>query len=203
MHQERNELMLHYGKSRHGPAKGLHAIWGRGEHLGGGRHRGERGGRGGRGGRRRVFDGGELRLILLKLVSDGPRHGYDLIREIEALSGGAYAPSPGVVYPTLTLLWDMGLITEGEADGARRRFAISDAGVAHLTEQAEAVTVAFAKLTAMNEQSERTDGRQVRRALGNLREAIEIRLGGDAVSQETLHAVTALIDEAAQKIERV
>ncbi len=168
-----------------------------------GRHRSERGGRVGRGGRRRVFDGGELRLVLLKLVSDGPRHGYDLIREIEALSGGAYAPSPGVVYPTLTLLWDMGLIAEGEADGARRRFAITEAGTTHLAEQAEAVTAAFAKLTAMNEQSERTDGRQVRRALGNLREAIEIRLGGDAVSQETLHAVTALIDEAAQKIERL
>jgi DNA-binding PadR family transcriptional regulator len=195
--------MLHFGKSRCGPPLGLHAIWGHKGHLGGGRHRGERGERMGRGGRRRMFDGGELRLVLLKLVSDGPRHGYDLIREIEALSGGAYAPSPGVVYPTLTLLWDMGLITEGEADGTRRRFAITEAGVAHLAEQADAVAAAFAKLTALNAQSERTDGRQVRRALGNLREAIEIRLGGDAVSQETLHAVTALIDEAAQKIERV
>ena len=51
---------------------------------------------------RRMFDGGELRLVLLKLIADEPRHGYDLIREIEELTGGAYAPSPGVVYPTLT-----------------------------------------------------------------------------------------------------
>ncbi|MFX5622468.1 PadR family transcriptional regulator, partial [Acinetobacter baumannii] len=56
-------------------------------------------GPGGRGGRRRMFDGSELRLILLKLIADTPRHGYDLIREIESLTGGAYAPSPGVVYP--------------------------------------------------------------------------------------------------------
>ena len=65
------------------------------------------------GGRRaRMFDGSELRLMLLKLIADTPRHGYDLIRAIEALTAGAYAPSPGVVYPTLTLLDEMGLIEE-------------------------------------------------------------------------------------------
>jgi hypothetical protein len=55
---------------------------------------------------RRMFESGELRLVLLKLIADEPRHGYDLIRAIEALTGGEYAPSPGVVYPTLTLLQD-------------------------------------------------------------------------------------------------
>src|SRR5262250_1986022 len=68
-------------------------------------HDEERGGR-----RRRVFDSGELRLVLLKLISDQPRHGYELIRAIEELSGGSYVPSPGMVYPTLTLLQDMGQI---------------------------------------------------------------------------------------------
>jgi DNA-binding PadR family transcriptional regulator len=160
-------------------------------------------GRGERGGRRRMFDNGELRLVLLKLVSEQPRHGYDLIREIEALSGGAYAPSPGVVYPTLTLLQDMDLIGEAPADGARKLFEITEAGTAHLAEQAEAVEAAMAKLAAMNERSGRTNGMQVRRALGNLRESVQIRLSHDDVSAETLHAVTALIDEAAQKIERL
>ena len=84
------------------------------------------------GGRRRVFDSGELRLVLLKLISDQPRHGYDLIRAIEELTGGAYAPSPGVVYPTLTLLQDMGHIDEQKSEGARKAFAdhgVSEAAV--------------------------------------------------------------------------
>ena len=68
-------------------------------------------GRGGRG-KRRMFESGELRLVLLKLIADQPRHGYDLIRAIEELTHGSYAPSPGVVYPTLTMLQDMGLIQE-------------------------------------------------------------------------------------------
>ena len=64
-----------------------------------------------------MFEGGELRLVLLKLIADEPRHGYDLIRAIEELTGGEYAPSPGVVYPTLTLLQDMGLIEEAAGEG--------------------------------------------------------------------------------------
>ena len=83
---------------------------------------GDEGWSGGRRGRRskRMFESGELRLVLLKLIADEPRHGYDLIRAIEDLTGGEYAPSPGVVYPTLTLLQDMGLIEEASGEGARK-----------------------------------------------------------------------------------
>src|SRR4028119_2339675 len=80
------------------------------------------GGGRGRRGRRRMFEPGELRLVLLKLIADQPRHGYDLIRAIEEMTHGSYAPSPGVVYPTLTMLQDMGLIREVEAEGARKIF---------------------------------------------------------------------------------
>ena len=194
MHMFRIGRHHNHGCSPHG----LHAMFGHGRHRGGGM-----GPRGEARGRRRLFDNGELRLVLLKLISDAPRHGYDLIREIESLSGGAYAPSPGVIYPTLTLLQDMGLIEEAASDSARKLFGITAAGAAHLVENAEAVAAAMAKLSAMGERSERVDGMQVRRAMGNLREAVQIRLGREDVDLETLHAVTALIDEAAQKIERL
>ena len=69
---------------------------------------------------------------MLKLIADAPRHGYDLIREIEGLTGGGYAPSPGVVYPTLSMLDEMGLIEEQQSEGAKKRFAASDEGRAHL-----------------------------------------------------------------------
>src|SRR3546814_7005192 len=83
-----------------------------------------------------MFESGELRLVLLKLIADQPRHGYDLIRAIEELTGGEYAPSPGVVYPTLTLLQDMGLIEEAEAEGPRKPFQVTDEGRTHLEEKA-------------------------------------------------------------------
>ena len=69
--------------------------------------RGGRRGRGG-GGRGRMFDNGDLRLIIMSLLSDRPRHGYEIIKALEERVGGGYSPSPGVVYPTLTLLEELG-----------------------------------------------------------------------------------------------
>lgn len=158
---------------------------------------------GGRGRGRRVFDGGELRLVLLKLIADQARHGYDLIREIETLTGGAYAPSPGIVYPTLTLLDEMDLIAEQQSDGAKKQFAATDAGRQHLAERAEEVDALIARLTEMGEARTRSDSASVRRAMGNLRSVLVHTLGRGDVPTDKLHAIVALIDEAAQKIERL
>ncbi len=181
--------------------RGYYAVWG---HMarGGGFGRGM--GRGGEGGgRRRVFDGGELRLVLLKLIEDAPRHGYDLIRAIEEMTGGGYAPSPGVIYPTLTLLGDMGLIEEAKSDGAKKQFAITDAGKAELVAKADEVTALLNRLSEMGKQRAKTDGAPIRRAMGNLRAVLQNRLGDDDVTADTLHDVAAILDDAAQKIERL
>jgi len=150
-----------------------------------------------------MFDGGELRLVLLKLITDEPRHGYELIRAIEELTGGEYAPSPGVVYPTLTLLDEMGFIGEQAADEKRKRYAATDEGRAHLEENREHAEALIARLTHIGERRQRTDGAPIRRAMGNLRVALEHRLTRGDFSQDTLHDVAALIDEVAQKIERL
>jgi DNA-binding PadR family transcriptional regulator len=161
-------------------------------------------GGGGRGrGRRRVLDSGELRLILLKLIADQPRHGYDLIRAVEEMTHGEYAPSPGVVYPTLSMLDEMGLIEEQQSEGAKKRFAASAEGRAHLAENAAVVDGLFARLAAVGAESERTDGAPIRRAMGNLRQVLQHRLMREDVNEDTLHEVAALLDEAAQKIERL
>jgi DNA-binding PadR family transcriptional regulator len=186
----------------------------------GGRHMGPRGGRFGRGegprgwgeegpgsgrgggGRRRMFDGGELRLVLLKLIADKPRHGYDLIRAIEERTGGAYAPSPGIVYPTLTMLSEMGLIEEQTAEGARKQFAVTPEGTAHLAEHEAEVVAMLARLDALGAMRERTDAVPIRRALHNLRSVLQSRLG-EGLDKERMHDAAALIDEVAQKIERL
>ena len=185
---------------RGGPGGGRHFGGGRGAGHGSGRGEGE--GRGGPRGRR-MFDGGELRLVLLKLIADEPRHGYDLIRSIEELTGGGYAPSPGVVYPTLTLLDEMELIEARQAEGAKKLFAITDAGTALLAENGELVEALFARLAEVGAERARTESSAVRRAMGNLREVLVHKLRHEEVEQETLHQIVALIDDAAQKIERL
>src|SRR5690606_1071732 len=83
----------------------------------------------GRGGR--VFDHGDLRLVILALIAEKPRYGYEVIKAIEEQLGGAYSPSPGVVYPTLILLGETGLATVSEAEGNKKLYAVTAAGEAH------------------------------------------------------------------------
>ncbi|RWW90901.1 hypothetical protein BHE74_00002032 [Ensete ventricosum] len=90
--------------------------------------------RAGRGRGPRVFAPGDLKLLLPALIAEQPCHGYDLIRQIESLFDGAYTPSPGVIYPTLTFLEESDLI-QGDADGGKKRYTITDAGRLFLSEQ--------------------------------------------------------------------
>lgn len=171
------------------------------------------GGRGGRVGwdgddgegrrRQRVFGGDELRLVLLKLIADTPRHGYDLIRAIEERTGGAYAPSPGVVYPTLTLLSEMGLIAEQQAEGSRKLFAVTAEGTAHLQQHAAEVQALFARLDALGAERDRFEAVPLRRAMHNLRTVLMHRMANGSLDREKIHEAVALIDEAARRIERL
>ncbi len=144
------------GHARPGGGRGF------GRHGFGRRGDGEPGEERGEGrGRRRMFEGGELRLVVLLLIEAEPRHGYDIIREIETRTGGAYAPSPGVVYPTLALLEDVGQAEARASEGAKKLFAITPAGVAHLNANRAEAEAALARLDALGPQ-----GRGARRRAG-------------------------------------
>jgi DNA-binding PadR family transcriptional regulator len=90
------------------------------------------------GARARFFEGGEVRLAILSLLAEGPKHGYQLMKELKDRSGGMYKASAGTVYPTLQLLEDEGLI-ELDQQQARRAYRITDAGREELGKDAEAV----------------------------------------------------------------
>jgi DNA-binding PadR family transcriptional regulator len=161
-------------------------------------------GRGPRGRRgRRMFDGGELRLVLLKLIVDSPRHGYDCIREIEEMTGGEYAPSPGVIYPTLSLLSDEGLVEQLDRPGVRRAYAATDEGRAHLAEHEDEVEALFERLRNLAPREDHSTGPAIGRAVKNLMTALSHRVGRDGLDEELLHEIAAILDEAAQRIERV
>jgi DNA-binding PadR family transcriptional regulator len=153
-------------------------------------------------GRRRMFEGGELRLVMLLLMEAEPRHGYDIIREIERRTGGGYAPSPGVVYPTLTLLEELGQVEARPSDGAKRLYAITPAGLAHLNANRAEAEAALARLDALGRKDEALDAGPVYRAMSNLKAALRQRVSGDA-DKELLFSIADAIDEAARKIERL
>lgn len=197
-HHRHIEGCGHRGEGRHAMRRGGGGFFGGGR-GGGWDMEGER--EGGR--RQRVFGGDELRLVLLKLISETPRHGYDLIRAIEERTGGAYAPSPGVVYPTLTLLSEMGLIAERQTEGARKLFAVTPEGTRHLEERDAEVQALFARLDGLGQTRDRLDAMPLRRAMHNLRTVLMHRMAAGTLEGEKIHDAVALIDEAARKIERL
>jgi len=167
-------------------------------------HRGEaRAFHGGRGGRRhRMFESGELALVLLHLMEAQPRHGYDLIREIETRTGGRYAPSPGIVYPTLTMLEELGQIEANPSDEAKRLFVLTVSGKARIDANRAEIDAALARLDALRNEGERLDAGPVRRAMQNLKLVLEQRLNRSE-DKQVLFDIVDLIDEAARKIERL
>lgn len=187
------------------PLQMMMAGWGRHWAAGWDSDDSRRGGprRGGPGGRSRVFASGELRLLLLALVGEAPRHGYELIKAVEELTGGNYAPSPGVVYPTLNLLTDEGMIAEQPGDRSRRAYAVTEEGRAELAARVEEFDVLVSRLKGLADDQDRHGAPPIRRAMGNLFAALRSRAAFQQFDRDTMHQVADILDEAARKIERL
>ncbi len=155
----------------------------------------------GRHGGGRVFDQGDLRWVILKLISEKPSHGYELIKAIEDRLGGAYTPSPGVIYPTLTLLEELGYIAGAQAEGAKKAYAITPEGEAALTENAPAVDGLFRRIAEIAERAGGGPAPQIVRAMENLRLALRLRLERGRLTDEQIGRITDALDSAARAVE--
>jgi DNA-binding PadR family transcriptional regulator len=158
--------------------------------------RGERGRGGGR-----VFDQGDLRWVILRLLADKPSHGYELIKAIEEQLGGAYSPSPGVIYPTLTLLEDMGFATVTPGAGAKKAYAITPEGEAALAENKAAIDAIFQRIAAVAARTAGGPAPQIVRAMENLRMALRLKLEAGGLSDQTVAGIAQALDAAALAIE--
>ena len=148
-------------------------------------------------------DCGQQLNSALKLIADEPRHGYDLIRAVEDMTGGEYAPSPGIVYPTLTMLDEMGLIEERKSKDSKKVFAATEEGRVHLDENLDQVEELIERLTDMRPPERSDAGPAISRAVKNLMTAMTQRVSRGGFDQELLHEIAAILDDAAQRIERV
>ena len=186
---------------RHGPFGGWrdrrqarhergHREWGGPPWRGGGR----------RGGR--VLDHGDLRLLVLQLLQEKPRHGYEIIKAIEERLGGAYSPSPGVVYPTLTLLEELGHAAVAASEGAKKLYAATPDGSAWLAASQPAVAAMEERIASARATQGSMPPAQLIRAVENLKLALRLRVARGDLGEEQIRALAATIDAAATAVER-
>ncbi len=149
--------------------------------------------------RGRMFEHGRLRLALLQLIAAKPAHGYELIKAIEEKTRGAYCPSPGVVYPTLTLLEELGYVSVAASDGGRKLYTVTAAGQGHLDDN----RVALEEMMRRSEMQQRYRSNvalPVQHSMDNLKQALRAHMQQDIVSNELALAIAAALDQATQTI---
>ncbi|HSS70811.1 MAG TPA: PadR family transcriptional regulator [Casimicrobiaceae bacterium] len=168
------------------------------------------GGRGFFGGRK--LGSQELQLVILALLEEHPRHGYEIIKALEETSKGFYTPSPGMVYPALTYLEEVGYATV-EAEGSKKLYRITDAGLANLSENRELVDAMLAQLARIGNKMERVrqafageesddiGHRSVDEARRALRAALISKLNASP-SAEELQRVAEVLKRATEELKR-
>ena len=161
----------------------------------GGRHRHHGGGR------RRVFDHGDLRFILLSMIAVRPAHGYDLIKALEDRMGGGYSPSPGVIYPTLTMLEEQGFADIAPENGKKLYRATAE-GEAFLKANQATVDAIQARIDGIARERGGVPDPRIIRAIENLKTALRLRLAGGPIPDDRIRAIATAIDAAAAAAEQ-
>lgn len=149
-----------------------------------------------------MLDAGDIRLLFLHFLSLKPAHGYELIKAVEELSKGEYTPSPGIIYPNLTLLEEMECIAVVDAGSARKSYRLEPKGAEALQQNASALAAILQRLSSLAVLVNNRSLPDVERAIHNMKTALNIRLSQEGLSQQTLYAIIDALDEAAKKIER-
>jgi DNA-binding PadR family transcriptional regulator len=180
----------HHGRERH---HGWHGAFEEGRGRGRGFGHGE--------GRERHFDNGELRLVILQLVADKPSYGYEIIKAIEERLSGGYAPSPGVVYPTLTMLEEEGYAAVSSTEGNRKLYAATESGLEYLKKNQVAIKAIFSRMEQAGKVFGRGKSPQIMRAIMNLRYALRLRTERGNLSAEQTRKIAEAIDAAARVID--
>ncbi|AOT45428.1 PadR family transcriptional regulator [Enterobacter ludwigii] len=162
----------------------------RNEHDGGGR-------------RPRFFGHGDLRLVILDILTHNASHGYELIKAIENMTQGNYTPSPGVIYPTLDYLQDQTYITITEEENGRKRIAITVAGQQWLDENQEQLAQIQARIKARSVGFQLRKNPQMKRALDNFKAVLDLKVNQGELSDAQLKQIIGVIDRAALEISQL
>jgi DNA-binding PadR family transcriptional regulator len=149
-----------------------------------------------------MFDAGEIRLVILRLLSAEPSYGYQLIKTMEARLGGGYTPSAGVVYPTLTMLEEEGLIAAAQTEG-KKVYSVTEEGLKYLEANKERVGQLFERLEETGRGFKRGRSPELMKAFMDLRGAVMSKMWRRNATPEQIKKIAEAIHKAAEEIDKL
>jgi len=141
--------------------------------------------------------------VILRLLDEKPRHGYEIIKEIEERFGGMYSPSPGTVYPTLTMLEDLGYARARPEEGGKKIYEITDEGRAHLSENQPLIDDIFSRIADFAQNIFGEPMMEVHRGFKNIGRAVYASSKSSSRTTEQIRKIKEILDRAASEIEGV
>jgi DNA-binding PadR family transcriptional regulator len=149
----------------------------------------------------RVFEQGDLKYVILRLLEEKPRHGYEIIKELEDRFGGAYSPSPGTVYPTLTMLEDLGFAKASADEGGKKTYSITPEGSAYLKEHSTTVDSIFDRIAKFVEGFLDAPMMEVNTAFRHVGRATYSHASKNVNDQVKLQKIKEILERAAGELE--
>jgi len=150
-----------------------------------------------------MFESGDVKLVVLKLIAEQPSYGYQIIKALEDRLAGGYVPSAGVIYPTLTLLEEEDLAEVVDSDSKKKVYRATPQGLECLATSKERVDELFARLDHAGEKFERGRSPEIMRAFANLRGAVVGRVARESITPEQIRSIAEAINAAARTIEEL
>jgi DNA-binding PadR family transcriptional regulator len=150
-----------------------------------------------------VFEQGDLKYVILQLLAEKPRHGYEIIKELEERFGGAYSPSAGTVYPTLTLLEDLGYASVMPEEGGKKVYTITSEGQKYLEENKGAVEDIFERISDFGANIFGESMMEVNRAFGRLARATYTTAPWQSGDKTIASELKQILEKAAEEIEQL
>lgn len=153
--------------------------------------------------RGRLFESGRMKLLVLHLIQQSPKHGYEIIKEIGDLVGDGYSPSAGTIYPTLNWLEDMSFVAIENTEADRKQYHITQEGIAHLQQQQTITQKLLEKLQTRREIHNNDQLLDIHRAMENLKTSLRLKLKNQDFNPEQVRQIAEKIDQAAVEITRL
>ncbi|MCZ4060241.1 PadR family transcriptional regulator [Pantoea sp. LMR881] len=150
--------------------------------------------------REKMLDASDIRLLMLHFLAQNAAHGYELIKSVEELSKGEYSPSPGIIYPNLTLLEEMDAIHVLDAQAARKAYALNEVGREMLANNEAHVASLIERLSSLAILVNNRTLPEVEQAIHTMKTALNGRLSQQNISAKSLQLIIATLHDAAKKI---